>query len=68
MSSKVKKFLESFDSLNTAEQREAAAQILRRTAVMDSPPLTDDDLVSMAEELFLQLDAEEAANESTSSR
>jgi len=68
MTAKVKSLIKSFDTLSGPEQREAAAVILRRTVAWDSPPLTDDDLVSAAEELFLQLDAEEEANESSQSR
>jgi hypothetical protein len=68
MSSKVKSFLESFDSLTAPEQQEVAAAILKRTAVWGSPPLTDEELVISAEEAFLQYDAEEAANESSPAR
>jgi hypothetical protein len=68
MSARLRKFLESFDELDNSEQRQAASVILQRTVAMDSPPLTDDDLVSMAEELFLRLDAEEAADEASKSR
>ena len=68
MSSKVKSFLESFEALSAPEQREAAAAILKRTALWDSPPLTDEDLVMAAEAVFLQYDAEEAASESSRAR
>ncbi len=68
MSSKVKSFLESFDALTTVEQQVAAAAILERTALWDSPPLTDEELVMAAEAAFLQYEVEEAVNESPSAR
>ena len=68
MTGNVKSLIKSFDTLTVPEQREAAAVILRRTAAWDSPPLSDDELVLAAEELFLQLDAEEEADESSKSR
>ncbi|GAK61064.1 hypothetical protein U27_00962 [Candidatus Vecturithrix granuli] len=62
MTAQVKKLLNSFEHLSDAEQWEFAFVILRRTSQFDFPPLEDDDLVQYAEELFLALDQEEAAN------
>ena len=58
-----RKILESFDELPEAEKREVAAAILRRAVCFDSLPLSDDDLVAQADELFRQLDAREDSND-----
>ncbi|MCD8487473.1 MAG: hypothetical protein LRZ84_12245 [Desertifilum sp.] len=44
----------------TTEQQAIAAEILKRVINFDVPPLTDEDLVLNAEELFLALDEQEA--------
>ena len=56
----VRNLIDTFDRLSEAEQREAAAQILRRTLNFDVPPLSDEELVLSAEEIFLELDRREA--------
>jgi len=61
MTNSAKSILESFDELPDAEQQEVARAILRRALRLDLPPLTDDDLVSQAEDLFLDLDKREAS-------
>jgi hypothetical protein len=58
-----KTILESFDELPEREKREVASAILRRTLRFDLPPLTDDDLVAQADELFRELDARESSDE-----
>ena len=58
-----RKILESFDELPEAEKREIASAILRRTVRFDSLPVTDDDLVAQADELFRQLDVREDSND-----
>jgi hypothetical protein len=50
----------TFDQLPEAEKQEVAAAILRRTLRIDSPPVSDDELVLSAEETFLELDRREA--------
>jgi hypothetical protein len=40
-----------------------AAEIIRRTMAFDLPALTDEELVLNAEELFLELDRQEAPDE-----
>ena len=57
----VKSLLDTFDQLSESEKKEAAVEILRRTDFGDYPSLCDDELTTLAEELFLELDAEEAA-------
>ena len=56
----VQEILKTFDKLPNTEQIEIALQILRRLADSDFPPLTNEDLVLNAEELFLALDQQEA--------
>ena len=48
-----------FDTLPEPERREVATVILHRTLDFDLPPLSDDELVLNAEQLFLALDREE---------
>lgn len=55
--------LSTFDNLPDAEQVEVALEILRRLRNLDLPPLSDEDLVFNAEELFLALDHQEADHE-----
>jgi len=52
-----KSILESFDWLSETDEREVARAILRRALRFDIPPLTDDDLVAQADELFRDLDS-----------
>lgn len=51
--------LASFDALSDAEKHEAVAEILRRAAPRELP---DDAFVELADELFRELDAREAAD------
>jgi len=60
MSTTVKQLLDKFDHLPDTEKREVAAEIMRRTVKLDLPPLTDEDLVMNAEDLFLELDQRES--------
>lgn len=48
--------LSTFDDLPDSAQVEVALGILKRVIHWDFPPLTDEDLVFNAEELFLELD------------
>jgi hypothetical protein len=68
MTTAVKKLLSSFDTLTTAEQKQAADAIWRRLAKLESPSLSDEDLIATAEEAFLELDAREAAHEKRRAR
>lgn len=63
MTALAQEILCSFDQLPTTEQLEIASKILRRLVNFDFPPLTDEDLVLNAEELFLALDQQEAGYE-----
>jgi len=54
--------INSFEALPPGEQREVMVELLRKTAQWDNPPLTDDELVRMADEVFLELDRREVAD------
>lgn len=62
MTPTTKNIIRSFELLTDSEKKEVAAEILRRTLRFDLPPLTDEELVLTAEELFLELDRREAEN------
>lgn len=62
MSTDSQHVINSFNALSPAEQREVMVELLRKTAQWDSPPLTDDELVRLADESFLELDRREAAD------
>ncbi|MBI1745761.1 MAG: hypothetical protein HYR55_04140 [Acidobacteria bacterium] len=63
MSTSVQHILDTFDELPEPEKRALVAEIMRRTAKLEFPPLTDADLALAAEELFLELDKREARDE-----
>jgi hypothetical protein len=60
MSTTSQQIISGFDALPLTEQREVAAEILRRSATWETSPLTDDDLTRLADEVFLELDRREA--------
>jgi hypothetical protein len=60
----VQDFLTTFDRLTDSERLDLASEIFKRTAYLDFPQLSDEELVLNAEEIFLQLDQDEAAYES----
>jgi hypothetical protein len=62
MSTDSKQLITSFDALSIVEQREVMAELLRKSAQWDTPPLSDDELVRLADEVFLELDRHEAAH------
>lgn len=68
MSTATQSILESFNQLPEPEKRELAAEIIRWTANLDFPPLTDKDLVATADELFLDLDRAEVKDAKSKSR
>jgi hypothetical protein len=59
MTTLVKELLSTFGSLPESERLEIAVEILKRVTNLDFPPLSDDDLVWNAEEIFLELDQQE---------
>ena len=60
MTVQVRNILESFDLLPEVDKREFVAEIIKRSLMLDVPPLTDEQLVGAAEETFLELDRREA--------
>lgn len=62
MSSDSLHLIACFDALPIAEQREVVAELLRKAALWDVPQLTDDELVRLADAMFLEMDRHEAAN------
>lgn len=62
MATAVHQLLKSFDALSDADKHQAAVEILRRCASAAEGDLPEDVLVAAADELFRNLDAEEAAD------
>ncbi len=60
MTTLVQELLDTFDRLTDSEQLDLVVEILKRTVYLDVPPLSDEDLVLNAEELFLELDEQES--------
>jgi hypothetical protein len=60
MSTSVENILDSIERLSDLEKRELLSEIMRRTISLDIPPLTDEELVLIAEESFLELDKRES--------
>lgn len=60
MTGSSQELLSTFDSLTESERLEIALEILKRVIHLDFPPLSDEDLVWNAEELFLELDKQES--------
>ncbi|MDJ1171611.1 hypothetical protein PMG71_19450 [Roseofilum sp. BLCC_M154] len=59
MNTLAQEILKNFDNLPNTEQQAIAVEILKRVIDFDVLPLTDEDLVLNAEELFLALDEQE---------
>jgi hypothetical protein len=55
----MQEILHCFELLSEGDKQELATEILRRSLTLDSPPLSDEQLIGTAEELFLQLDDRE---------
>ncbi len=60
--------LATFESLPAHEQHELLIAMLRRTGELPDAILTDDQLVSLADELFQSLDAKEANGHDANAR
>jgi hypothetical protein len=65
MTRTVQELLDTFDRLPEPEQREAASEILRRFRRITLDPLSDDELILSAENLFLEIDQREETNDRT---
>lgn len=59
----VQNLLRSFEALPESEKREFVFEILRRIRDCDLSPISDEELVSLADELFQNLDEREAASQ-----
>jgi hypothetical protein len=63
MTAIAKELISRFDRLSDKEKKAVAAEILRRSARMNWPPLMDDELIQNADLLFQELDRTESADE-----
>jgi len=68
MSTVVQKILRSYELLPELEKRELSYEIIRRSLKFDLPPLSNDELVQNAEEIFLELDRRESENDKPKAR
>ena len=62
MATQVPEILHSFERLDDEDRRELVAELLRRDEVINTLLLSDEELICAAEEVFLQLDREEASH------
>ena len=60
--------LAAFNQLPEIEKHELASEIIKRVALLDIPPLTDEALTEVADALFLEYDETEAADAKAKSR
>ena len=60
MTATVKNLLVSFEQLTEPEKRDLAIEVVRRTDIFGAPDLSDEEQTLLAEDLFLELDREEA--------
>lgn len=60
ISTTVEELLKSFDLLPELEKHRVAAEILRRSLELRPAPLTDEELVLNAEQVFLDIDRSES--------
>ena len=60
MTALVQNLLNTFDSLTYSERLDILSEILRRAAYLEFLPLSDEDLILNAEDIFLTLDQEES--------
>jgi hypothetical protein len=60
MTTEAQNLIQSFDSLQEPDKIEVAAEIIRRSVALDMPPLSDEQLTTIADELFLEMDKEES--------
>ena len=63
MTQTVENLLVSFEQLTETEKHDLAVEVVRRTDIFGAPELSDDELGLAAEDLFLELDREEAEME-----
>jgi hypothetical protein len=61
MTTNARRVIEEFDELGEAEQHEVLIKLLRKSIKSPYPSLTESELTSVADEIFLELDREESA-------
>ena len=54
--------LRAFDLLPESEKQEVVVELLKRSRAFESPSLSDEELVGMAEAVFSTLDRDEAVD------
>jgi hypothetical protein len=59
MSQTATQLINAFSALSAAEQHEVMLELLRSSGELPGTPMTDEQLVSLADEVFLSLEAEE---------
>jgi hypothetical protein len=62
VSDQLQSLIEAFDRLSEGEQREFAAEVLRRTCSLQWPALDDETVDRLADESFVEYDTREAAD------
>ncbi len=62
MVDQVQNLIMAFDRLTEGQQREFAAEVLRRTRDLNWPPLDDETIDRIADESFIEYDIREAAD------
>lgn len=65
MTQTAQNIISTFDHLPMKEQQEVTKILLRRNLEIETPSISDDDLVLNAEEIFLELDRREAEDAGT---
>lgn len=68
MTAAVQNILKSYERLPEVEKQELAAEIIRRSLELSLPPLSDEDFILNAEEIFKELDQRESKNGESKSR
>ncbi|MGI8978875.1 MAG: hypothetical protein ACR2FY_06590 [Pirellulaceae bacterium] len=58
----VRQLINSFEALPAPEQHEATLEILKRAGVWVEGDIAEDVLAGVADEMFCQMDADEASN------
>lgn len=59
MTESAERVITSFEALPDAEKREVIAAVLRKAVSLSYEPMTDEELLATAEEVFLALDSSE---------
>jgi hypothetical protein len=59
VTSEAKHIIEDFEALPDPTKREVLAELLRMSRFIEYPPVSDDELASAADEVFLEYDRRE---------